>query len=167
MNTILRKILTSGLFVAAIFACTALPSLAQSMGKDMPKQTMQQPTLYKRLGGYDALAAVTDDFLGRLAADPKLGKFLAGHSTDSLQRIRQLIVDQLCAATGGPCFYIGRSMKASHQGLGITEADWDSAVVDLKATLAKFQVPEKEQKEVLTLVSSLKGDIVQSQAMMK
>jgi hypothetical protein len=42
-----------------------------------------QDTLYKRLGGYDALAAVTDDFIGRLATDPKLGRFFVGSSTDS------------------------------------------------------------------------------------
>src|SRR6185312_17516055 len=65
----------------------------------------QQATLYKRLGGYDALAAVTDDFLGRLATDQQFGKFFVGHSADSIRRIRQLIVDQLCAATGGPCVY--------------------------------------------------------------
>jgi truncated hemoglobin YjbI len=59
------------------------------------------PTLYKRLGGYDALAAITDDFLGRLSTDPAFGRFFAGHSSDSIKRIRQHIVDQLCAVTGG------------------------------------------------------------------
>jgi hypothetical protein len=58
-------------------------------------QAAQPESLYKRLGGYDALAAVTDDFIGRLASDPTLGKFFEGHSTASLQHIRQLIVDQL------------------------------------------------------------------------
>ena len=93
------------------------------------------PSLYKRLGGYDALAAVTDDFIGRLASDQQLAKFFAGHSKDSLGRIRQLVVDQLCAATGGPCVYIGRDMKSSHQGMGITEADWR-----LFPTLVRFDV---------------------------
>src|SRR5450432_2749816 len=60
----------------------------------------QNPTLYKRVGGYDALAAVTDDFLARLVADQQFTKFFVGHSTDSIKRIRQLIVDELCAATG-------------------------------------------------------------------
>src|SRR4051812_40106384 len=81
-------------------------------------------TLYKRLGGYDAVAAVADDFIGRLATDKQLGKFLTGLSTDSKKRLRQLIVDQFCAVTGGPCIYIGRDMKTSHAGLGISESDW-------------------------------------------
>jgi hemoglobin len=118
-------------------------------------------TLYQRLGGYDALAAVTDDFLGRLATDPELGKFFPGHSTDSLDRIRQLIVDQLCFATGGPCKYIGRDMKTSHAGMGITEAHFAKAAALLTATLDKFNVPAAENAEVLALVSSLEADIVE------
>jgi hemoglobin len=119
------------------------------------------PSLYQRLGGYDALAAVTDDFIGRMATDKALSKFFAGHSKDSLVRIRQLVVDQLCAATGGPCAYIGRDMKSAHQGMGISEADWNAAVGHLVATLDKFKVPAKEKAEVLAAISSLKGDIVE------
>lgn len=121
----------------------------------------QAPTLYKRLGGYDALAAVTDDFLGRLATDPQFGRFFVGHGADSIKRIRQLIVDQLCAATGGPCVYIGRDMKTAHAGLGITAKDWDASVILLVATLDKFSVPAKEKDEVLVAVGGLKKDIVE------
>lgn len=125
-------------------------------------QAAQQDSLYKRLGGYDAIAAVTDDFIGRLASDPTLKKFFVGHSTESLHHIRQLIVDQLCAATGGPCFYTGRDMKTAHQGLGITAADWDTSVKHLVATLDKFKVPQKEKDEVLGAISGFKADIVDS-----
>jgi len=117
-------------------------------------------SLYKRLGGYDALAAVTDDFVKRLATDPHLAKFFSGHSTDSLKRIRQLVVDQLCEVTGGPCYYIGRTMKASHPGLGITEDDWKVAANHLVETLDHFNVPPKEKNEVLAAVGNLKSDIV-------
>jgi hemoglobin len=125
-------------------------------------QHMEKPkSLYQRLGGYDAIAAVTDDFIGRLAADKQLARFFAGHSEDSLRRIRQHIVDQLCAAAGGPCAYTGRDMKSAHKGMGITEADWNAAATHLVATLDKFKVPEKEKAEVLAAVSSLKKDIVE------
>jgi hemoglobin len=67
----------------------------------------------------------------------------------------------LCMATGGPCLYTGRSMKASHAGLGITEADWDAAVADLVATLNKFNVPAKEQGELAAILATVKGDIVE------
>jgi hemoglobin len=118
-------------------------------------------SLYKGLGGYDAIAAVTDDFLGRLLAEPRFVKFFAGASNDSKQRIRQHIVDQLCMATGGPCVYTGRTMKASHAGLGITEEDWNVAVGDLVATLNKFRVPAAEQGELAAILNTVKSDIVE------
>ncbi|MGH9465642.1 MAG: group I truncated hemoglobin [Thermoanaerobaculia bacterium] len=120
------------------------------------------PTLYQRLGGYDAIAAVTDDFLGRLLSDAQFDRFFSGHSADSKARIRQHIVDQLCAATGGPCIYTGRGMKATHSGLGITEADWTRSVDHLTASLDKFSVPAAEKGELLGIASSLKADIVEA-----
>ncbi len=51
-------------------------------------------------------------------------------------------------------------MKASHEGLGITESDWQAAVGHLVATLDKFKVPQKEKDELLAIASSLKPDIV-------
>jgi hemoglobin len=149
MQRIGRRILGAALLLT-LTAATA-PRLVAQEGK---------ATLYKRLGGYDSLAAVTDDFLKRLAGDPTLSKFFDGHSKDSLGRIRQLVVDQLCAATGGPCIYIGRDMKTAHDGLGITDADWDLAVKHLKATLDGFKVPAPEQDETLAAIASLKKDIV-------
>ena len=122
---------------------------------------MKQKSLYDRLGGYNAVAAVVDDFVGRLIADKQFERFFAGHSTDSKKRIRQHIVDQFCAAAGGPCIYTGRTMKDSHVGLGITEADWDAAAKHLVATLDKFKVGEQEKKDLLAFVTSLKGDIVE------
>ena len=146
---------------AALVAAMLLsggPVLRVASAADAPAAA---PTLYKRLGGYDAIAAVTDDFLGRLLAEPRFAKFFSGASNDSKQRIRQHIVDQLCFATGGPCIYTGRTMKASHAGLGITEEDWNTAVADLVASLNKFHVPAKEQGELAAILTSVKGDIVE------
>jgi hemoglobin len=123
----------------------------------------QEKSLYERVGGYNALAAVVDDFVGRLVGDKQFEKFFIGHSTDSKKRIRQHILDQFCAATGGPCIYTGREMKTSHAGLGITNAEWDAAAKHLVASLDKFKVPEKEKGEILAFVTSLKKDIVEKQ----
>ena len=121
----------------------------------------QDKTLYHRLGGYDAIAAESDDFIGRLATGKLLGRFVVGLSVDSQKRLRQHLVDFLCNATGGPCLYLGRDMKTAHTGLGITEADWKEGVDDLVATLDHFKVPKKEKAEVLGAVSGLKKDIVE------
>jgi hemoglobin len=136
-------------------------AFAITLGVAVPAAAQQPPTLYKRLGGYDAIAAVTDDFLGRLSGDAAFARFFGGHSADSLKKLRQLVVDQLCAATGGPCVYIGRDMKTAHAGLGISEKDWDVSVRHLVASLDKFSVPAKEKDDVLGAVSSLKKDIVE------
>ena len=123
----------------------------------------QEKSLYERVGGYNALAAVVDDFIGRLVTDKQFEKFFIGQSTDSKKRIRQHILDQFCAATGGPCVYTGREMKTSHAGLGITNAEWDAAAKHLVASLDKFKVPEKEKGELLAFVTGLKKDIVEKQ----
>ena len=121
----------------------------------------QDKSLYDRLGGYNAVALVVDDFIVRLVTDKQFDKFFVGHSTDSKKHIRQHILDQFCAATGGPCVYTGRDMKMSHSGLGITNADWDAAAKHLVASLDKYKVPEKEKSEVLAFVTTLKKDIVE------
>jgi hemoglobin len=118
-------------------------------------------SLYHRLGGYDVLAVVVDKFFERLGTDPQLARFGSGFSLDSQRRLRQLTLDFLAEATGGPCFYLGRSMKAAHAGLGITEQDWVATVNHLMAAFDHGQVPQKEKEEVLAWVGTLKGEIVE------
>jgi hemoglobin len=145
------------MFVAAgVLAVAAGPAFAQGEGS----AKAQAPSLYKRLGGYDAIAAVTDAFVPRLVKDPMLSKYFV-HSEDTLKHIRQMAVDFLCAATGGPCVYVGRDMKTAHKGLGITSAEWDAAVKHLAATLDQFKVPATEKQEFLTLAGTLKAEIVE------
>ena len=124
-------------------------------------QMQAKKSLYERLGGYNAIAAVVDDFVGRLVTDKQFERFFVGHSTDSKKRIRQHIVDQFCEGAGGPCIYTGRTMKDSHVGLGISEAEWDASAKHLVATLDKFKVPEPEKKELLAFVNTVKADIVE------
>jgi hemoglobin len=133
--------------LATVVAASAVPARADD-------------SLYKRLGGYDAIAAVTDDFIVRLATDTKLTKFFIGVSDDHKKRIRQLVVDQLCAATGGPCVYIGQDMKTSHKGLKITDDDWKASLVDFGMTMDKFKVPQRERDELGAALAKLKADIV-------
>jgi hemoglobin len=145
---------------------TLLPSLALALSlatllSASAQDGMMKKSLYERLGGYDAVAAVVDDFVGRLVADKQFERFFGGHSTDSKKRIRQHIVDQFCAGAGGPCIYTGRTMKDSHVGLNISEAEWDASAKHLVASLDKFKVPEAEKKELLAFVTSLKADIVE------
>lgn len=139
----------------------ALVALVVSLSLSESALAQKKDSLYNRLGGYDAITKVTDSFIMKLATDKKLSRFFVGASENSKKRIRQLVVEQLCEATGGPCIYLGRDMKTSHKGLGITEDDWNTAVNHLVATLNEFKVPQAEQKELAAALSGLKADIVE------
>lgn len=151
----MRK-LVSTLVIVGAFAFSSVAEAQHSEGSMQPKSE----TLYKRIGGYDAIAAVTDNFVPRLVQDPALSKYFV-HSEDTLKHIRQMAVDFLCSVTGGPCVYVGRAMKTAHKGLGISAAEWDTAIKHLATTLDQFKVPAKEKEEFLALTASLKGDIVE------
>lgn len=122
----------------------------------------QQKTLYDRLGGYDAITAVANDLLPRLQADPQLARFWAHRGSDGVVREKQLLIDFLCASAGGPVYYRGREMLLCHRGMRISEADWSIFLGHAAATLAKFKVPDAEQREVVAFVQTLKKDIVES-----
>ena len=107
------------------------------------------------------IAGIVDDFLARHRANPQLARFLAGRSADSRRIARQMLVDQMAELCGGPCFYIGRDMKTSHAGLGITPSDWRSSMTCLAESLDQFKVPRKEKEEVLAIVEKMKREIVE------
>lgn len=116
-------------------------------------------SLYERLGGYDAIAALVDDFMGHMFSDKQVGRFYIGHSANSKKRLRQLIVEILCEVAGGPVRYIGRDLKTAHLGLCITESDWQIAVSNIKGALERLKLQQKEIDEVLATVSNLKPAI--------
>ena len=119
-------------------------------------------SLYDRLGGYDAIAAVVSDLIPRLMADDQLGRFWAHRGDDGLQREKQLLVDFLCHASGGPMYYTGRDMTLAHRGMKISASDWQRFLGHLQATLASFELADSEVTDVLTFIQSTEGEIVES-----
>src|SRR5216684_1988389 len=120
-----------------------------------------QKTLYERLGGYDAVAAVSADLVGRLQKDPQLGRFWTNRGADGVKRELQLLIDYLCSCAGGPVYYRGRDMLLAHRGMHISEGDWTVFLGHAAATLTKFAVPETEKGEIVAFVQSLRKDIVE------
>ena len=118
-------------------------------------------TLYRRLGGYDVIAAVIDEFLSRFRSDPGLLRFGGGRSLDSRQRTRQLIIEQICSLAGGPCVYTGRDMKRSHAGLGVTEAEWQASLRHAAGALEEYGVAPREKEEFLAIFQRYRDDIVE------
>ena len=122
-----------------------------------------QPSLYERLGGVYAIAAVVDDFIDRIMIDSRLNanpKVDEAHHRVSKAGFKYLVTEQVCWAAGGPQRYTGRSMRDSHAHLEITEFEWQSFLDDLRQTFDKFEVPSAERAELLAIVESTKSDIV-------
>jgi hemoglobin len=120
-----------------------------------------EDSLYRRLGGYDVIAAVIDEFLSNFQSDPRLARFGGGRSLDSRRRTRQLIVEQICSLAGGQCVYTGRDMKTSHAGLGITEGEWQATLEHASAALETCGAAPKEKVEFLAIFRRYKDDIVE------
>jgi hemoglobin len=115
-------------------------------------------SLYERLGGKTAIAAVVDDFVGRCAADDRInGKF----ARTDIPRLKSSLIDQICEATGGPCTYSGRDMETTHAGMQVTAGEFDALVGDLVATLDRFSVPEAEKSELLGALAPMRAAIVE------
>lgn len=150
MQTKLVSYLIISGFILSVTGCNTVESGGGKM--------TAEKSLYDRLGGKPAITAVVDDFVGRVAADSRInGKF----ANADIPRLKALLVEQICQASGGPCTYTGRSMKATHAGMGVTSDDFNALVGDLVATLNKFKVPEREKNELLGALGPMKGDIIE------
>ena len=144
-------------FVLAVSACGG-GSKSQAGGDTTPPAA--EKSLYERLGGLEAITAVIDDFLANVVADDRINARFANMDEAAVGHLRQMLIDQVCAATGGPCEYKGKNMVEAHTGMNVTEDEFNALVEDLAKSLDKFNVPEKEKGELLGALGGMKGDIV-------
>lgn len=138
----------------ASIACAAFLTAA---GCALPMKPMQEAPLYDRLGGQPAITAVVDDFVGNVAGDARINQRFT--KTD-IPHLKKMLVDQICAGTGGPCKYAGRDMATAHEGMNIRSDEFDALVEDLVKSLDKFKVPVREKGELLGVLGPMKGAIV-------
>lgn len=133
--------------------------------------------LFDRLGGEAGITAIVDDFLPRALQDPRVnwerkgvkrgglsihrGQSMAWiASPENVANLKKHFVQFFALATGGLPHYEGKEMKSAHAGLHIANPEFDAALGDLKASLDKLQIPNKEQKELLAIVESTRPQIV-------
>ena len=153
---------------------------ASPTGRTDAKSAEEQAklTLFERLGGEEGITAVVDDFVPRALADPRVnwerrggknGGIFRRNRTESVTwqpseqnvaALKKHLVQFIALATGGPAQYDGKDMKAAHSGLAISNAEFDAAIGDLKASLDKLRIGTKEQKELLAIVESTRPQIV-------
>ncbi len=116
------------------------------------------PALYDKLGGREAIAAVVADFVDSVKADDRIKAKFAGIS--DWEAMNTKLTEQLCVIAGGPCTDQSKDLKAAHAGIAISESDFTVLTEDLKKTLDKFRVGEKEQTELLGVLAATKKDLV-------
>lgn len=163
MTDLSRRKMLGQLPTAALGAAATVSFLSGEDANAKEKDTKPSTgkTLYERLGGYDAISAVVEEFANRLFNDPKIKQFFRGMSTDTKESFKQKNKNLLSAVTGGPAKVISRPPKTAHAGLNITQGDFNVVAGHLKATLEKFKVPERETKDVFAIIATLQPEIVQ------
>lgn len=132
--------------------------------------------LFDRLGGEPGISNIVADFFPRALQDPRVNWQRKGVKSGGLfrrsapvaweatpqnaARLQKHFVQFLALATGGPARYEGKDMKAAHDGMKISNPEFDAVIGDLKASLDKLQIPNKEQKELLAIIESTRPQIV-------
>ncbi|MEL6822964.1 MAG: group 1 truncated hemoglobin [Calditrichota bacterium] len=146
----MRYIIIGLLTITSLFSCIEEKSTAEVPG---------EVTLYERLGGLPAITAVVDTFTAKVAANQQLLPFFAN---SDLTRFKRLLVEMICEAANGPCSYSGRTMTEIHEGMGVSNADFDAMVGELQVTLNEFSVPAEEQQELMIIMGLRRADIVEN-----
>lgn len=151
MKMLLR--LSSGFLFASILFCACNKN---------DNNTNDTKSLYDRLGGVSAISAVVDKFLSNVVADNNINARFAPTVADPFrtQLLRNNLIDQICAGSGGPCQYKGKTMLEAHQGMNITTAEFNSLVGDLVAAMNSLNVPQAEQDDLLAILGPMQSDIV-------
>lgn len=142
------RILLAVLFAACLLGCSGQVQRPAPQAKD---------ALYRELGGTPGIVHVVDLFLARLNADARINTLFAHVDHADLRR---LVIEQLCAATGGPCLYSGRSMEEAHSGLNLSNADFDAFVGDLSAALDDAHAGKPARRQLLALLEPMRPQIV-------
>jgi hemoglobin len=143
-GTLLLAVLTLGLTACASMSSEPTPS----------------PSLYRRLGGREGIAGVVDTFVSNALADQRIGPAFKALPAAKVGPLKSNIADFLCENTGGPCSYLGRTMKESHKGLALTKEDFDACNAALAKALDSSNVAAADKEQVMKLVQTLMPDIV-------
>jgi hemoglobin len=147
---------------------------ASTDGTNKAAQVEGKLALFDRLGGEAGISNIVADFMPRALQDPRVnwqrrdkgGLFRRGESSawnatpENVARLKKHLVQFIALATGGPARYEGKEMKSSHEGMDIGNPEFDAVIGDLKASLDKLQIPNKEQKELLAIIESTRPQIV-------
>lgn len=120
---------------------------------------MTETTLYDRLGGYDGIRSVVDEFYDRLLADEELAPFF---ENGDMEKLRETQTDFLCEAAGGPETYDAEPVREAHLHVPFTPPHIQRAIDLLHETLDDFDVPDDDADKVVQAIAAYKDDLLVS-----
>jgi hemoglobin len=126
-------------------------------GASFAQATPQNDQLYKAFGEKPGLVTLMDDFMVRLLADPRTGPHF---KPANQERVKEQLVDQLCALSGGPCIYKGADMKSAHANLDIKKSDFHALVEVLQQSMDARGIPFRTQNQMLALLAPMHRDTI-------
>ena len=139
---------------SAIVAICAAFALAAAHAQSAPAA---DDTLFRALGSQPGIAAIVDDFVPRLVADPRMSEFF---KKANQAHLKQMLSEQFCVVSGGPCVYTGLPMKTAHQDMDISKGDFNALVEVLQASMDAQHVPFATQNQLLARLAPMHRDIV-------
>lgn len=119
-----------------------------------------EPTLYEQIGGEPVLRKTVEEFVIIMEKDDRIN--FAFGNTD-IAKFKQLLFEQLCNITGGPCKYSGRTMRESHEKLAVTNAMFNALAEDVYIAFDHAGVPYRLQNQVMAIFAPMQRDIVKPQ----
>lgn len=149
--------LTLAFAAAALGTASAFAQVASAAPSSAVPSREPTDALYRELGGEAGLAALVDDFVDRLFADPRIGRFFRDSDP---KKVRARLVEQFCELSGGPCRYSGKNMRIAHAGQDITRTDFNALVELLQNSLDARAVPFATQNRLLAHLAPMHRDIV-------
>ena len=170
-TSITRRSVVAGLAMTAA-PITVLTAAGNARAQD--KQTLPEKSLYERLGGVFAIAAVVDHFSDAVVKNPIVGQTsknpqLREWHTKNLGRLPGLKFMRtlwVCSVSGGPFQFTATKpgktalgLEEAHRDLRISPAEFDEVAAELGRTLDFFKVPKREKSEVLEAFAAHKDEV--------
>lgn len=124
---------------------------------------MAEQSLHQRLGGVNAISMVVDRFSDKIVENPKLNvnpALTEWNASGQLPALKFMRTLWICQQAGGPFQYTGKELGQAHAGLHVTPEEFDEVGAEIDRALDHFDVPEREQQELLAVIVSKKAEVV-------
>jgi hemoglobin len=131
--------------------------IASSSFAGAPPATAPAGSLYARLGGTPTVSAFVNQTIDHVAADPRMNQ---SFDKVNLQRVKDMLLEQICSLSGGGCTYTGDTMRDVHAGHHISNAEFFSLVEALRGAMRAQGVPLAARNELLEILAPMKRDVV-------